>query len=265
MNKILSLLSVLLLVLVGCDNPVVGADKDDHGCISSAGYSWCEKESKCVRPWELAKEKGFENTPSDFNAYCANNQASDELIVGDDKDDHGCIGSAGYSWCEIKGRCIRSWEESCEEDIKDKAKKFCTEEDVESVYVCGDHFKVISSLLGGGTTIYKQNGSELRCPLVAPDSMSEECRQFMVGDNCAEMNICESKEAMDKEKCTAAGGRWNDCGNRCKIDNQGKDGVACAMMCEAICECGGISSLGCPEGYTCNMPEGVVDALGYCE
>lgn len=31
---------------------LVGGDKDEHGCISSAGYSWCESGQKCLRPWE---------------------------------------------------------------------------------------------------------------------------------------------------------------------------------------------------------------------
>ena len=34
-------------------------------------------------------------------------------IVGGDKDAHGCIGSAGYSWCEAKQKCLRVWEENC--------------------------------------------------------------------------------------------------------------------------------------------------------
>jgi membrane-bound inhibitor of C-type lysozyme len=34
-------------------------------------------------------------------------------IVGGDKDSHGCIGSAGYSWCEAKQACIRVWETYC--------------------------------------------------------------------------------------------------------------------------------------------------------
>ncbi len=36
-----------------------------------------------------------------------------QQIVGGDKDEHGCIGSAGYTWCEEKGSCIRLWEEDC--------------------------------------------------------------------------------------------------------------------------------------------------------
>ncbi|MFH1046704.1 MAG: hypothetical protein V1738_00210 [Patescibacteria group bacterium] len=34
-------------------------------------------------------------------------------IVGRDRDEHGCIGSAGYSWCEAKQKCLRVWEEPC--------------------------------------------------------------------------------------------------------------------------------------------------------
>jgi putative lipoprotein len=51
-----------------------GADRDEHGCIRSAGYSWCAKEGKCARPWELAKEKGFPATEEAFRAYCSGTQ-----------------------------------------------------------------------------------------------------------------------------------------------------------------------------------------------
>jgi len=29
-----------------------GSDRDAHGCIPSAGYTWCEEKQKCLRPWE---------------------------------------------------------------------------------------------------------------------------------------------------------------------------------------------------------------------
>jgi len=48
-----------------------GSERDTHGCIGSAGYSWCARENKCVRPWELAKEKGFSSTEDAFRAYCS--------------------------------------------------------------------------------------------------------------------------------------------------------------------------------------------------
>jgi len=34
-------------------------------------------------------------------------------LPGGDRDEHGCIGSAGYSWCEAKNKCLRQWEEEC--------------------------------------------------------------------------------------------------------------------------------------------------------
>lgn len=39
--------------------------------------------------------------------------ASAETLVGGDKDAHGCIGSAGYTWCAAKEKCLRTWEEAC--------------------------------------------------------------------------------------------------------------------------------------------------------
>jgi len=44
---------------------------------------------------------------------CATIKA-DKPLIGGDKDSHGCIGSAGYSWCEAKHKCLRVWEEKCQ-------------------------------------------------------------------------------------------------------------------------------------------------------
>jgi len=32
--------------------PLVGADRDEHGCITSAGFSWSELQQTCVQLWE---------------------------------------------------------------------------------------------------------------------------------------------------------------------------------------------------------------------
>ncbi|OQA93743.1 MAG: hypothetical protein BWY24_00346 [Microgenomates group bacterium ADurb.Bin219] len=37
-----------------------------------------------------------------------------EKLIGGDKDEHGCLIAAGYSWCEVKQKCLRIWEEPCE-------------------------------------------------------------------------------------------------------------------------------------------------------
>ncbi|WP_429551992.1 hypothetical protein [Paraburkholderia sp. MM5477-R1] len=54
----------------GIPSPVVGADRDAHGCIGSAGYSWCESTHQCERPWELARQKGFALSAEQFAHYC---------------------------------------------------------------------------------------------------------------------------------------------------------------------------------------------------
>jgi hypothetical protein len=51
--------------------PPVGADRDAHGCIGSAGYAWCAREDKCVRPWELAKEKNLSEGAEAVERYCS--------------------------------------------------------------------------------------------------------------------------------------------------------------------------------------------------
>ena len=48
-----------LLGVIACAAPekrmLVGNDRDEHGCIGSAGYSWSESLHECVRPWEVNK------------------------------------------------------------------------------------------------------------------------------------------------------------------------------------------------------------------
>lgn len=44
--------SVNTPVVQPVNSPLVGGDRDAHGCIGSAGYSWCDVKQKCLRPWE---------------------------------------------------------------------------------------------------------------------------------------------------------------------------------------------------------------------
>jgi hypothetical protein len=49
-------------------------------------------------------------------------------MVGNDRDEHGCIGSAGYTWCEEKKKCLRSWEENCRSSDISKWKIYTNDE-----------------------------------------------------------------------------------------------------------------------------------------
>lgn len=50
--------------------PLVGSDRDAHGCIGSAGYSWCERTQQCERPWKLAAANAFELSKASFDKFC---------------------------------------------------------------------------------------------------------------------------------------------------------------------------------------------------
>jgi hypothetical protein len=77
MKESLRMSSVLLACgLTACGDghapvAVVGADRDAHGCIGSAGYRWCAATARCERPWELAQAKSLELTADSFEKFCA--------------------------------------------------------------------------------------------------------------------------------------------------------------------------------------------------
>jgi len=80
MKKLFSLglfvaLSINILIASELNNSnfvTIGADKDAHDCIGSAGFTWCAKMKFCERPWELAEKKKFENTKVAFDNFCEN-------------------------------------------------------------------------------------------------------------------------------------------------------------------------------------------------
>ena len=72
----------------------------------------------------------------------------------------------------------------------DQANAFCGQENVDKVYTCGPFVRVVSKLIGGGSTFYQDGKQVAQCPLVAPDSMSDQCRLLLLGNDCVEKEIC---------------------------------------------------------------------------
>jgi hypothetical protein len=56
---------------------------------------------------------------SDFPRQPADDGKVEEKLIGGDKDEGGCLVGAGYSWCEKKNKCIRAWEEPCDDAVLD--------------------------------------------------------------------------------------------------------------------------------------------------
>lgn len=60
MKKILIILIILTITIItACktDNQLIGGQRDDHGCLGPAGYSWNETEKECVRSWETGADR----------------------------------------------------------------------------------------------------------------------------------------------------------------------------------------------------------------
>jgi len=76
-----------LLLIAGCaqEPPLIGGDTDEHGCLITAGYSWCETKGKCLRQWEEPCEveptQGM--TEADAKAIADSSPCSDEGTVLD--------------------------------------------------------------------------------------------------------------------------------------------------------------------------------------
>jgi hypothetical protein len=103
---------VLSLGLCSCGNKqqkkeqketVVGNDKDEHGCIASAGYVWSEVQKDCIRLWE--KGIRMQNVANDSQtAYIVFSPDSTklELFFSDDRPneilDRRSLPSGGYAW-----------------------------------------------------------------------------------------------------------------------------------------------------------------------
>ncbi|MBN2367446.1 hypothetical protein JXC34_00380 [Candidatus Woesearchaeota archaeon] len=170
---------------------------------------------------------------------------TEQELIGGQTEEYGCLGPAGYSWNSSVGACVREWEldESAREAAKIAVMPLSYRVTVTQVDVlrCPGCFVVHLQR--------NDNGNQMEIKLIDWKISSE--------------NPDENSE-MTEIICSDAGGHWNECSNKCQLDNQGKEGMACTAMCEALCECGGIAGFNCPEGYTCKTPNGVADALGYC-
>ena len=87
-----------------CIRDRVGDDKDEHGCIASAGYTWSEVQKDCIRLWEkgvrLASVDDAENTlfivfspdSTQVELFFSEEDAPNEIL------DRRSLPAGGYAW-----------------------------------------------------------------------------------------------------------------------------------------------------------------------
>jgi hypothetical protein len=86
---------------------LIGGQKDSHGCLAAAGYSWNETEKACVREWsydsdryQIVKNLSCNNV-SDCVSQCSN----------------GCVNSEWAKTHPDNSECLRAWDCSCENNV----------------------------------------------------------------------------------------------------------------------------------------------------
>lgn len=60
MKKIFIILLILIITFItACktDDQPIGGQRDEHGCLGPAGYSWNETEKECVKSWETGVDR----------------------------------------------------------------------------------------------------------------------------------------------------------------------------------------------------------------
>jgi hypothetical protein len=128
-------------------------------------------------------------------------------IVGGDRDEHGCIPSAGYSWCGAKEKCLRIWEEACYESIEQEiqyqlALKY--EKDISDVvvkitksdetHIAGNVFFLMNGQSGeGGLVLAVKDGNAWK--IVYDGNGSIDCNlmreQYKFSDELLRPNFCD--------------------------------------------------------------------------
>ncbi|MBU4341863.1 MAG: serpin family protein, partial [Candidatus Altiarchaeota archaeon] len=276
-TKIILLLAISAL-FAGC----VQEEADEKFTVVEILNESCTADSQCITP-----EGYLARSVCPYTSKCIDNQCTvicpEGWMVGGERDEHGCLGPAGYAWDEDIGACTREWEldEGQRRAAKIAVAPLSYPVTVTGVNVlrCPGCFNVGVDVLRcpGCFNVHLQrndNQEQLTVnirnwgvsgPVACPEDAkicSDGTVVGRVAPDC-EFAPCPSQE-MNEELCSSAGGNWNECSSRCQLENQGRSDVACTMMCESLCECAGFAGFACPEGYTCRTPSRIADALGYC-
>jgi len=144
MKKAISIFGIVILAVLILFSLrfIVGGSEDDWICVDNG---WVKH--------------GMPSAPMPTEP-CGEEQAIDgkEQLIGGEKDEHGCVLMAGYTWCEAKQKCLREWEEPCEQEeifsllteLKDSTKiKFSGIQDAEFKWIVRIDPKIAEETVAG--------------------------------------------------------------------------------------------------------------------
>ena len=192
-----------------------------------------------------------------LNNPVASSTVATSTLVGGDRDVHGCIGSAGYSWCQVKNKCLRTWEEKCEATSTATSKFECqTDNDCREVSCTSGGF-AHELCNEGKCTISDEVKNKCSTPIKTSCTPKwtcgwTPCTNGYQGMTAVDSNNCGVPLVGFQIACPALA---RECTSPVAEPNTGASESSF---------CGGIAGIRCASGLTCKYDGTYPDAGGKC-
>lgn len=112
--------------------------------------------------------------------YYNSNNKPEEIVINGDSEQSEKISTATST-------------DNISNTLREKAQTYCGKENTDSVYVSTSTIKVVGSLLGAGATYINANNNMLfSCPVVAPNYMTQECKDILNIPEQSWQKVCEN-------------------------------------------------------------------------
>ena len=105
MKKIIIIAVIIIVLVSGIVGALILLRGEEDTWICQNGI-W-EKHGNPSAPMPM------EPCSMNSNPGSVDTESQNQGLIGGQRDEHGCLTPAGYSWCESKQKCLRNWEELC--------------------------------------------------------------------------------------------------------------------------------------------------------
>jgi len=187
MNKKIIYSIILIILLAGIIYLIMSKQKEAIICTMEYAPV-CGTDNVIYSNTCMAESQGIEIA---YSGECH--------VLGGDKDEHGCIATAGYTWCDSKQKCLRLWEEKCTgSQIANPASVNCENK-------------------GGELIIKTKADGEYGVCVFEDDKQCEEWSLF--NNECAEGGVkILDYDSEEEVYCAITGGEVNASKNICVFD-----------------------------------------------
>lgn len=221
------------------NQPLIGGQTDEGGCLIAAGYSWCEPKQKCLRIWE---EKCYETEEADLVQIFAaehnksvnetnvtivkmkDNYASGSISFGKEPGEGG-----GFLVRQVNGDWLIDFEGNGSVDcpkIRDLGypqnvlEGYCDMPCPEDAKVCPD-----------GSTVSRIRPDCEFAPCPSEGVQESDC----VANNGTWLEQYRECEYVSQTWCAEVGGIFYECESACR-HIQSTEPVPCTLQCVPVCK-----------------------------